>query len=172
MEEKLVLVDENDQKIGEAEKLEAHQTGKLHRSFSIFVCNSRGEMLLQRRAAGKYHSGGLWTNACCGHPRPGEQTQQAARRRLREEMGFECELKEIFQFIYKVKLDRDLCEYEFDHVFFGIYEGEVTPAPEEVSEFKWVSPPALTEDVKKHPEHYTEWFKIALERALKSLAIH
>src|SRR3989344_593787 len=111
MEEKVILVDENDREIGEAEKMEAHRQRKLHRSFSIFIFNSKGEMLLQRRAAGKYHSAGLWTNACCGHPRPasqrgepGEEILQAARRRLKEEMGFDCEIKKIFQFTYEVNL--------------------------------------------------------------------
>jgi len=171
MEEKLILVDENDREVGEAEKMEAHKAGKLHRSFSIFIFNSQGEMLLQRRAAGKYHSGGLWTNACCGHPRPGEGIMQAARRRLKEEMGFDCELVEIFQFTYRVKLDHDLLEYELDHAFAGTYDGKVSPDPNEASDFAWVERSALLEDVKVHPDSYTKWFKITLERAFQSLAI-
>ena len=116
MEEKVTLVDEQDQPIGEGEKMQTHQEGKLHRSFSIFIFNSKGEVLLQQRAKSKYHSGGLWSNAACGHPRPGEETLAAAHRRLQEEMGFDCELQELLQFTYKVKLDHDLWEHEYDHV--------------------------------------------------------
>ena len=181
MQEKVILVDEQDQEIGEEEKMRAHREGRLHRSFSIFIFNSKGEMLLQKRAKSKYHSGGLWTNACCGHPRPastgqggpasqrgepGEKTQEAAARRLKEEMGFDCELQEILEFTYKVKLDHDLWEHEFDHTFYGVYDGEIRPNPEEADDFKWVGRIALLQDVKEHPNHYTEWFKIALERVI------
>ncbi|MBI2098557.1 MAG: isopentenyl-diphosphate Delta-isomerase [Candidatus Wildermuthbacteria bacterium] len=166
MEEKVILVDGQDQEIGEEEKIRAHQEGRLHRCFSIFIFNSKGEMLLQKRARSKYHSGGLWTNACCGHPRPGEKTQEAASRRLKEEMGFSCELQEILQFTYKVKLDHDLWEHEFDHTFYGLYDGEIHPNPEEADDFEWLGRIALLQDVKEHPNHYTEWFKIALERVI------
>jgi isopentenyl-diphosphate delta-isomerase len=164
MEERVILVSEQDQELGNAEKLQAHKEKELHRSFSIFIFNPQGEMLLQRRAEGKYHSGGLWTNTCCGHPRPGEETKEAASRRLKEEMGFVCEIQEQFQFMYKVKLDHGLWEHEFDHVFFGTYEGEPNPASEEVSEYRWVKPNVLLGHVQEHPEQYTEWFKIALPR--------
>lgn len=167
MEEKIILVDENDQEIGQAEKMEAHRQGQLHRSFSIFIFNSKGEMLLQQRAKSKYHSGGLWTNACCSHPRPGEGTSEAAHRRLQEEMGFDCELQEILQFVYKVKLDHDLWEHEFDHAFAGTFDGEVKPNPEEADGFKWIDSKVLLQDVEDHPEQYTEWFKIALKKVLK-----
>ncbi len=164
MEEKVILVDEQDHEIGEAEKIQAHQEVRLHRSFTIFIFNSRGETLLQQRAKTKYHSGGLWSNATCGHPRPGEGTKEAAQRRLKEEMGFDCELQDVLQFTYKVKLDKGLWEHEFDHTFKGMYEGKVHPNPEEADDFKWVSWEDILEDVKEHPEQYTEWFKIVLSK--------
>jgi isopentenyl-diphosphate delta-isomerase len=148
--------------------MQAHREARLHRSFSIFIYNSRGEMLLQQRAKTKYHSGGLWSNACCGHPRPGESTEEAAHRRLQEEMGFDCELQELFQFTYKVKLDHDLWEHEFDHTFRGTYDGEVRPNPDEVDDFRWIARETLLLDVKAHPEQYTAWFKIVLDRVLAS----
>ncbi|MEK7510284.1 MAG: isopentenyl-diphosphate Delta-isomerase [Patescibacteria group bacterium] len=169
MEETVILVDEQDREIGTEEKIETHRKGTLHRSFSIFILNSKGEMLLQQRAKGKYHSGGLWSNACCGHPRPGEATGQAARRRLKEEMGFDCELKEIFQFIYKVELDHDLWEHEFDHVYKGMFNGEMVLNPQEVMNFRWIDKESLQRDVREHPEKYSAWFKIALEKVLKEL---
>jgi len=161
MEEKVILVDEEDREIGEGEKMETHRHRKLHRSFTIFIYNSQGEILLQERAKTKYHSGGLWTNTCCGHPRPGEGTKEAARRRLQEEMGFDCELKEIMQFTYHVPLDNGIGEDEFDHVFTGTFDGEVKPNPDEADSFKWVEKSWLLQDMKEHPELYTEWFKIA-----------
>ncbi|HEX9722324.1 MAG TPA: isopentenyl-diphosphate Delta-isomerase [Candidatus Paceibacterota bacterium] len=164
--EKVILVDEKDKPIGEGEKMRVHREGKLHRSFSIFIFNSRGETLLQQRAQEKYHSGGLWSNACCGHPRPGEDTLQAARRRLQEEMGLDCELKELLQFTYKVKLDHDLWEHEFDHVFLGIYDGEVYPNPQEADGYDWVDQKTLLEEVRRYPDQYTAWFKIVLDRVL------
>ena len=164
MEEKVILVDEQDQEIGEAGKMQAHQEARLHRSFTIFIFNSKGEILLQQRAKTKYHSGGLWSNACCGHPRPGEGTKEAAQRRLREEMGFGCDLEEVLQFTYKVKLDKGLWEHEFDHTFRGVYDGEVNPNPEEVDDFKWVDRETLLRDVKEHPQRYAEWFKIVLPK--------
>ncbi|MDD5357500.1 MAG: isopentenyl-diphosphate Delta-isomerase [Candidatus Pacebacteria bacterium] len=169
MEEHIILVDEKDNPIGEEGKLSAHLAGKLHRCFSIFVFNSKGEMLLQRRAKGKYHSGGLWTNACCGHPRPGEETEKAAHRRLKEEIGFDCPLKEVFSFTYKADLDHGIREHEFDHVFLGKFDGEVKINPEEAEDFKWISPAALREDVKKNPGTYTYWFRIAFERTIRFL---
>jgi isopentenyl-diphosphate delta-isomerase len=165
MKERVILVDENDTKIGDEEKIEAHKAGKLHRAFSVFTFNSKGEMLLQRRAAHKYHSGGLWTNACCSHPRLGEPVEEAVHRRLKEEMGFDCELKKIFHFIYKAELG-DLTEHEFDHVFVGKFDEPVNPDPEEVDGYRWVPLASLKEDIKAHPENYTEWFKIALEKVV------
>ncbi|MEX2707291.1 MAG: isopentenyl-diphosphate Delta-isomerase [Candidatus Freyrarchaeum guaymaensis] len=167
MSDMVILVDENDTEIGAEEKLKAHRDGKLHRAFSIFIFNSEGEMLLQKRAKSKYHSGGLWSNACCSHPRPGESLEQAAHRRLQEEMGFDCDLQKAFHFVYKTKLDNDLTEYEFDHVFIGNYEGEIKVNPDEAEDFKWVKMDDVKEDVIKHPENYTEWFKIALDQVLK-----
>ena len=162
MEEKVILVDEHDQEIGEAEKMQVHKEARLHRSFTIFIFNSKGETLLQQRAKTKYHSGGLWSNATCGHPRPGEATRKAAQRRLKEEMGFDCGLEEVLQFTYKVKLDKGLWEHEFDHTFRGTYDGEIKPNLEEVDDFKWLEWKDLLGDVKEHPEQYTEWFKIVL----------
>jgi isopentenyl-diphosphate delta-isomerase len=166
MEDKVILVDENDEEIGSEEKLEAHRTGKLHRAFSIFAFNSKGEMLLHKRARTKYHSGGMWSNTCCSHPRVGELLEEAVHRRLVEEMGFNCDLKEAFHFIYKAEVGT-LTEHELDHVFVGKYDGEVTPDPNEIEDYEWVTIESLREDMRKYPEAYTEWFKIALEDAIK-----
>ncbi len=163
MSEIIVLVDENDNQIGTGEKMEVHRAGKLHRAFSVFVFNGRGEMLLQRRALTKYHSGGLWTNTCCSHPRVQEKTIDAAKRRLMEEMGFVCELKEIDSFVYKTEFE-GLFEHEFDHVFVGKYDGVIKVNRDEVEEYKWISLDDLYNDVEQNPDKYTSWFKIALER--------
>jgi isopentenyl-diphosphate Delta-isomerase len=164
-EENIILVDEQDEEIGVGEKMQVHREGRLHRSFSIFIFNSKDELLLQQRAKTKYHSGGLWSNACCGHPRPGEETIQAGRRRLQEEFGFDCKLTEVLQFTYKVKLDNNLWEHEFDHTLKGLYNGEVRPNPVEIMDYKWISKQDLFQDLKNNPSLYTEWFKIALGRA-------
>ena len=161
METQVILVDEKDQVVGHMEKMEAHRKGVLHRAFSVFVFNSQGEMLLQRRAAGKYHSAGLWTNACCSHPVPGEQTDSAARRRLREEMGFETPIEKIFDFIYKASFDNGLTEYEFDHVYTGQYEGPVNPDPEEVSEYCFRNLHDIKKSLVSEPGIFTAWFQIA-----------
>jgi isopentenyl-diphosphate delta-isomerase len=158
----VVLVDKNDRQTGSMEKLEAHQRGLLHRAFSIFIFNSKGEFLLQQRATGKYHNGGLWTNSCCSHPLPGEDVLTAARRRLREEMGFETELSPLFNFIYKVSFDNGLTEYEFDHVFTGIYEGNITIDKTEVKDFCFKELKDLKASLQTESLKYTEWFKIAL----------
>lgn len=163
MEEKVILVDISGQEIGVAEKIQAHREGKLHRAFSVFVFNALGELLLQKRAQSKYHSGGLWSNTCCSHPRPEELTEEAAHRRLKEEVGFDCGLHEIFSFTYKVKCDNDLTEHEFDHVFLGTFEGEPTPSPQEVDEWKWIDLAELRQDVREHPERYTYWLRISLD---------
>ncbi|MDD4989196.1 MAG: isopentenyl-diphosphate Delta-isomerase [Candidatus Pacebacteria bacterium] len=165
----IILVNEKDEQVGEEEKLKAHLEGKLHRCLSIFIFNSKGEMLLQRRAKEKYHSGGLWTNACCGHQDPGEENESAAHRCLNLEMGFDCPLKEIFTFTYRAELDHGITENEFDHVFMGMYDGKISPNPEEAEDFRWMSRKALREDVKKNPEKYTYWFKICFERAITFL---
>ncbi len=163
--EQVILVDENDNQIGAEEKLKAHQNGgKLHRCFSILVFNSKGELLLQQRALSKYHCGGLWTNTCCSHPRPGEVTGEAAHRRLKEEFGFDTEFKELFTFIYRAGFDNGLTEWEFDHVFVGTYDGKPDPNPEEIGDYMWISPEELRKDVEENPEKYTPWFRIILER--------
>jgi|SRR3989344_1504525 len=171
MEEKVILVDEQDREIGEGEKMTVHREARLHRSFTIFIFNSKGETLLQQRAKTKYHSGGLWSNATCGHPRPalrrgepGEGIKEAAQRRLREEMGIDCQLQEVLQFTYKVKLDKGLWEHEFDHTFRGTYDREVKPNPDEANSFKWIAWEDLLRDVAEHPEQFTEWFKIVLPK--------
>ena len=164
MDELIILVDEKDNQIGTGEKLIVHKEGKLHRCFSIFVFNSKEEIMLQRRAKSKYHSGGLWTNTCCSHPRAGEENEEAAHRRLTEEMGFDCGLKEIFTFSYKAQLDQGLTENEFDHVFIGYYDGDPKINPEEADEWKWVSMNDLDEDIKNYPEKYTVWSLIAFEK--------
>ena len=158
----VILVDTNDNQIGVEEKLSAHKAGKLHRAFSIFVFNKKNELLIHKRASGKYHSGGLWTNTCCSHPRVGEQLETAVHRRLEEELGFDTQLEKQFHFIYKAQVG-DLTEHEFDHVYFGTFEGEFTPDPEEVEDVEWISYYELIKDMKDHPEKYTEWFKIIME---------
>tara|TARA_B110000285_G_scaffold181200_1_gene204462 strand:+ start:393 stop:902 length:510 start_codon:yes stop_codon:yes gene_type:complete len=165
--ERVILVDENDTPLGTMEKMEAHEKGVLHRAFSVFIFNSEGEMLLQQRAFSKYHSGGLWTNTCCSHPKEGESTMEAAHRRLKEEMGFDCEIKEVFDFIYKKKLDKGLTEHELDHVFTGEYEGEVKFNPEEVSAYTYKPIQEVLSEVVQFPEKYTEWFKICLDEVVK-----
>ncbi len=166
MNEEVVLVDEDDNEIGVEEKIKAHKEGKLHRAFSIFIFNSRGEMLLQKRARNKYHSGGLWSNACCSHPKPGESLEQAVHRRLKEEMGFDCDLKRVFYFIYKADLNNEFTEYELDHVFIGKYDGEINPNRNEVEDWKWISINDLKEDIKQNPNKYTVWFKIVLDKVI------
>ncbi len=164
--DQVILVDRDDNPIGVGEKTATHQRGTLHRAFSIFIFNPAGHMLLQQRAHHKYHSGGLWSNACCSHPRPGEETQKAAHRRLQEEMGFDCPLEEVFQFIYRAELDNDLIEHEYDHVLVGVYDGQVTPNPNEVAAYQWVEVEALQRDVQTHPDRYTVWFKQVLDRVV------
>jgi isopentenyl-diphosphate delta-isomerase len=164
--EKIILVDREDRAIGTGEKLEVHKSGKLHRAFSIFVFNPKGELLLQRRAKGKYHSGGLWTNTCCSHPRAGEKLGEAVHRRLKQEMGFDCPLKEAFSFIYKVKFENGLYEHELDHVFLGRFDGKPVPNPEEADGWKWISLKELKEDIQKNPGNYTYWLRTSLDRVI------
>lgn len=165
--EKVILVNEKDEAIGEMEKLEAHQKGLLHRAFSIFVFNDKNELLLQQRAFSKYHSAGLWTNTCCSHPRPGETIQEAAHRRLWEEMGLKMDLKHQGHFIYKTKFENELIEHELDHLLYGSSNQVPDINPEEVHSYKWLSIPAIKKDIQTHPSHYTVWFKIALEKLSK-----
>jgi len=162
----VILVDERDIAIGVMEKMEAHRKGALHRAFSIFLFNGKGEMLLQRRALSKYHSPGLWTNTCCSHPMQGESVEVAANRRLSEEMGMSCTMNKAFDFIYKAELENDLIEHEFDHVFFGTTNEPPVINPEEVSEWKWIPVYDVYIDVQLNPARYTEWFKIALPEVM------
>jgi isopentenyl-diphosphate delta-isomerase len=160
----VILVDVNDRPTGTMEKMEAHEKGLLHRAFSVFLFNSKGEMLLQQRAITKYHSGGLWTNACCSHPYPGEETIRAAHRRLKEELGFETAVKKIFDFVYKADFNNGLTEYEFDHVFAGDYEGPIHFNTEEVMDTCYKSLSAIHQDLQTHPGHYTAWFHLAFPK--------
>jgi len=162
-EEKVILVDKNDNQVGLMPKLEAHEKGLLHRAFSIFVFNSRYELLLQKRASSKYHSGGLWTNTCCSHPREGEDTLDAANRRLDEEMGIKTSLRKVYDFIYKAELDNQLTEHEFDHVFYGVCDRDPILNKDEAEDFKWVDMETLNNDIIKNGNNYTVWFKIAFE---------
>lgn len=170
MPEEVILVDEHNEPLGTSEKLAAHRTGDLHRAFSIFIFNAQGEMLLHRRAEGKYHSGGLWTNACCSHPQPEEATEAAAHRRLQEEMGFDTELEEVFQFTYRAVFENDLIEHEYDHVFVGTYDGDPEPDPAEVGDWAWVDLAELERDLEKRPERYTPWFRKVAERVINEFA--
>ena len=166
MSETLILVDENDTEIGTGEKLEIHRKGLLHRCFSIFIFNDNGEVLLQKRAETKYHSGGLWTNTCCGHPTVGETTDAAAHRRLKEEMGFDCPMTEAFTFIYRAELDNGYTEHEYDHVLTGQYDGDVTPTPEEADDYAWRSVDALHDEMNRFPDRFTVWSIIAFQEML------
>jgi isopentenyl-diphosphate delta-isomerase len=166
----VILVDEKDRQVGVMEKMEVHQKALLHRAFSIFIFNDKGEMLLQKRAADKYHSGGLWTNACCSHPQPGQTTAEAAATRLKEEMGFAATLQKVFDFIYTASFDNGLTEYEFDHVFTGTYNGEIIPDKEEVSEYCYKPVSEIRELLQLQPQLYTEWFRIAFPKLEAYLA--
>ena len=163
MEEQVILVNEKDEPIGLMGKMEAHEKGLLHRAFSVFVFNSKQEVLLQQRAACKYHSPNLWTNTCCSHPRVGETNQQAGERRLQEEMGLQVPLQEVFSFIYKAPFDNGLTEHEYDHVLIGYSDAQPQINPEEVASWKWLSLEAIKEDILQAPEQYTAWFKIIFE---------
>ena len=167
--EHVVLVDEKDTQIGIMEKMAAHIVPRLHRAFSIFIFNSKGEMLLQQRALTKYHSPGLWTNTCCSHPRNGETLAQATARRLKEEMGLSCDMHEVFTFIYKAPVGLGLIEHEFDHVWFGQCDTTPTINTDEVASFKYMNLDDIATDMKDHPEQYTEWFKISFEEVRKHI---
>lgn len=164
MQEWVVLVDENDNPIGLMEKIEAHEKALLHRAFSVFICNQRGELMLQQRAAHKYHSPLLWTNTCCSHQRQGETNIEAGKRRLLEEMGFETDLTELFSFVYKAPFDNGLTEHELDHVMMGYFEGIPKINPQEVASWKWMHPADIKSDMALNPHRYTAWFKIIFEK--------
>ena len=167
-EEQVILVDERDAERGLGLKLETHKRGILHRAFSIYAFNDRGELLLQKRAAGKYHSGGVWANTCCGHPRQGEENAEAAHRRLQEEMGFDCPLQEIPSTVYRAELGHSMVEHEFLHVFIGRFNGTPKPNPKEAEDFAWVSLAKLQEDIAALPERYSAWLKICLPHVMKN----
>ena len=171
-EEKVILVNERDEQIGLMPKLEAHEKAELHRAFSIFILNSKNEVMLQQRASQKYHSPLLWTNTCCSHQREGESNIHAGNRRLMEEMGFSTELKELFHFIYKAPFDNGLTEHELDHVMVGYFDGEPVINPEEVEDWKWMDIDAIKEDMQLHPEKYTVWFKIIFDEFYHFLEEH
>ena len=162
--EEVILVNENDIVIGTMEKLEAHKKGLLHRAFSVFIFNDKNELLLQRRALNKYHSGGLWTNTCCSHPRPNENILNAANRRLVEEMGFEAELTFKTSFIYNTEFENGLTEHEFDHIFFGTHNVNPKINADEVDSFSWLTIEDVNQKIKQNPNEFTSWFKIALEK--------
>ncbi|MEK6922332.1 MAG: isopentenyl-diphosphate Delta-isomerase [Nanoarchaeota archaeon] len=162
--EKVILVNKNNRIIGTEEKIKAHQEGKLHRAFSIFIFNSEGELLLQKRAKSKYHSEDLWSNTVCGHPKPKEKIEGAIHRRLKEEMGFDCKLIKAFCFRYKTKFDNGLIENEYDCVFIGKYDGKPQPNPKEVIDCKWIPLTRLKEDIFKNPQKYTYWLNKVLKK--------
>jgi isopentenyl-diphosphate delta-isomerase len=169
--EQLILVNEQDCEVGTCEKLETHRKGLLHRAISVFVFNSKGELMLQKRAATKYHSAGLWSNTCCSHPRPGETTEMAARRRLQEEMGFTCDVRPAGRLLYRVTFDNGLTEHEVDHMFIGEYERSPVLNPDEAEDWKWMSPTDIKRDITAHPEAYSHWFKLSLDDIFSKKAI-
>lgn len=168
--EQVVLVSEEDVAIGSLEKMQAHRIGALHRAFSVTVINTAGKMLVQRRALTKYHSGGLWTNTCCGHPRPGESVRSAARRRLIEEMGISCDLAHSGAFRYESCVSATLVENEYDHVFIGVHDEDPHPDVDEVMDWRWTDPSALLVNVQAAPGNYSAWFPLVLPRAIAAIA--
>ena len=162
--EQVILVDSEDNQIGVEEKLKAHQDAKLHRAFSIYIFNSRGELLIQQRALGKYHCPGIWANTCCSHPRPDDKLEDAVHRRLVEEMGFDTELSEVMKFVYKVEFENGLTENEFLHVLIGEADASVVMNPEEVNDYRWISISDLKKDIAENPDKYAYWFKITIEK--------
>jgi isopentenyl-diphosphate delta-isomerase len=171
IEEQVILVNENDEQIGLMPKLEAHEKALLHRAFSVFVFNDKNELMLQQRAAHKYHSPKLWTNTCCSHQRDGESNIQAGKRRLQEEMGFVTPLEESISFIYKAPFDNGLTEHEFDHIMIGYFNDSPEINPDEVANWKWMSLDEVKTDMKNHPEVYTEWFKIIFDKFYEHINI-
>ncbi|AIY15323.1 isopentenyl-diphosphate Delta-isomerase [Cellulophaga baltica] len=171
-EEHVILVNQSDEQIGTMPKMEAHEKAVLHRAFSVFIMNKKGETMLQQRAAHKYHSPLLWTNTCCSHQRVGETNIQAGKRRLQEEMGFQAELKELFSFIYKAPFDNGLTEHELDHVMVGYSDHPPEFNPEEVADWKWMLPEDVKNDIATNPDHYTAWFKIIFEKFYSYITQH
>jgi isopentenyl-diphosphate delta-isomerase len=169
MEEQVILVDEQDNPLGLMPKMEAHEKAVLHRAFSVFIFNDKGELMLQQRAADKYHSPLLWTNTCCSHQRDGETSLEAGKRRLQEEMGFTTELEEVFWFVYKAPFDNGLTEHELDHVMVGTFNGEPAINREEVEAYKWMTLEAVKEDMEANPDEYTAWFKIIFQESYSKL---
>ena len=167
MSEQIILVDKEDNQIGTIGKLEAHKENKLHRAFSLYIFNSKGELLIQQRNKNKYHSGGLWSNTCCSHPRVEENIEESIHRRLEEEMGFDCKMEKIFNTLYQCDFDNGISENEFLHVFIGKYDGEVNANPEEADDYKWIDPKELLEDIEKNPDAYSYWFKKCIHRVLE-----
>ncbi len=170
-EENVILVNEADEPIGLMPKMEAHQKAVLHRAFSVFIMNDKGETMLQQRAGDKYHSPLLWTNTCCSHQREGESNIEAGKRRLQEEMGFSTELKELFSFIYKAPFDNGLTEHELDHVMIGVYNESPSINPSEVADWKWMGLEDIKQDILDHPANYTAWFKIIFEKFYDHLTL-
>ncbi|MBN2422809.1 isopentenyl-diphosphate Delta-isomerase [Candidatus Woesearchaeota archaeon] len=166
---RVILVDEHDNEIGSEEKLAAHKKAELHRAFSVCVFNSKKELLIQQRSESKYHSPGLWSNTCCSHPQPGEEVIEAAHRRLKQEFGFDCGLKELFTFIYKKDFNNGLFEHELDHVLTGKSDGVPEPNPDEIMEWKWINPEELKKDMIKNPDKYTYWFRFLLDNYFDEL---
>lgn len=160
----VILVDEQDKEIGTCEKMQAHHDGILHRAFSVFVFDREGRMLLQQRAAEKYHSGSLWTNACCSHPQPGEETLSSAKRRLREELGFETDIEKVFHFVYRAEFENGLIEHEFDHVFAGEYEGQINFNRDEVMDVAYRTVEQIHDELRSDPQKYTPWFHLAFPK--------
>jgi isopentenyl-diphosphate delta-isomerase len=171
-EEQVILVNENDEQIGLMPKMEAHEKAVLHRAFSVFVLNSKNEIMLQQRAEHKYHSPLLWTNTCCSHQRAGETNIEAGSRRLFEEMGFVTELKELFHFIYKAPFDNGLTEHELDHVMIGYFNEKPNINPDEVAHWKWMCIEDVRNDIQNNPEIYTVWFKIIFDQFYHYLEDH
>lgn len=168
----VILVDENDNPVGTMPKMEAHEKAMLHRAFSVFILNANDEVLLQQRANDKYHSAGLWTNTCCSHPHPGEDTLGAARRRLKEEMGMEADLQFVFKFMYKAPFDNLLTEHEIDHVFIGKTDQLPVINPEEVASYKYMKPEDIKLDMEQNPQSYTVWFRIIFNEFYKEIFTH
>jgi isopentenyl-diphosphate delta-isomerase len=168
-EEEVILVNQENEQIGTMPKMEAHEKALLHRAFSVFILNDNGEIMLQQRAASKYHSPLLWTNTCCSHQRVGESNLDAGKRRLQEEMGFVAELKELFSFIYKAPFDNGLTEHEYDHVMIGNFNMEPKINPEEVESWKWMLPELVKKDIADNPKEYTVWFKIIFKKFYQHL---
>jgi isopentenyl-diphosphate delta-isomerase len=169
MEENVILVDVLDNQLGLMPKMEAHEKAVLHRAFSVFIFNDKGELMLQQRAANKYHSPLLWTNTCCSHQRDGESNIEAGKRRLIEEMGFKTNLKEVFSFVYKAPFDNGLTEHELDHVMIGTFNGSPTINPDEVASYKWMTLEAVKKDIELQPNIYTAWFKIIFKESYLKL---